>query len=164
MSKNLLFKILIIFWALALIVVGIIYYKNNESCSTCKSNPEYADFFSSLTKEQKTKLSSRKAVILIPEKSDPIYVNENVAYSNAQLTTFSYEQPNPPTQDELKNIITNILHRKYLDKMPQDLRSLYSERKLAILQSKSGDFFIVALKEYLEGPFKSDNYSQLERR
>lgn len=164
MSKNLVMKILIVFWAVALIAVGVIYYKRNISCSTCKSNPKYADFFSSLTKEQKTKLSTRKAVILIPEKSDPIYVDENVAYSNAQITTFSYEQLNSPTQEELKNIITNILHRKYFDKMPQDLRSLYSERKLAILQGKSGELFIVALKEYVEGPLKSDDYSQLERR
>lgn len=148
--KQRILRALMVLWAVALVAVGVIYYKNSNSCSSCQASSKHSDFFSSLTKQQQDCLRNRRAVILIPDKSDPIYVDEEIAYNNPQITAFSYEQPESLSEDEVKQFIFNVLHSRFVDNMPEQFRSLYSERKLAVLHSKDGNFFIVALADYIK--------------
>lgn len=146
MLKHLRFKILTVFWALALIVVGIIYYKNNKSCSNCQANTSP---YSALTESQQEKVEKHKAVLLFPDNADPIYVDLDTVYSRHDITTFSTAQPDPLSQDEIEHILNRMLYSKYVRKMPVEYRPLLSQRKLAVLQSKDGNFFIVALRKYI---------------
>ena len=148
--KQKILRALLFLWAVALVSVGVIYYKNSNSCWNCQASSKHPDFFSSLTVQQQDSLRNRRAIILIPDKSDPIYVDEEIAYNNPQITAFTYEQPESLSEDEVKQFIVNVLHRRFVDNMPEQFRSLYSERKLAVLQSKDGDFFIVALADYIK--------------
>lgn len=147
MSKSLLFKILIVFWALALIVVGVIYYKNNKGCSNCQT--QYS-FLSTLSEEQKAKVRSRQAVILIPDSGDPVYVDEDNAYNNAQVTAFSYDTPVTLAEEEIENAKLSLLYRKYLEQTPVELRPLLIEKKLGVILSKRNSYFTVVLSDSLE--------------
>jgi hypothetical protein len=146
-KKSLLLKILFAVWALALIVVGVIQYKDSKSCSSCQAD---ISFFESLSESQKEELKKHRAAVLIPDDSDPIYVDENTAYNHAQITSFSTAQPNPLTEDEIAHSQKRMLYSKYVEKMPPKYRSLLAKRKLAVILSESGDFFVVALSQYMQ--------------
>jgi hypothetical protein len=147
MSKSSLFKILIVFWAVALIVVGVIRYKKSKSCSSCGVRNT---FYQTLSDSQKEKLKNRHAVILIPDNADPIYVDEETAYNDAQIAAFSFAQTVTITEEEIQQAMNSLMFRKYLELTPVELRPLLRERKLDVLLSKEGVFFTVALLKYLE--------------
>jgi len=147
MSKNLLFKILIALWVIALLIIGIIKYRNSRSCSTCQANillPE------TLTDSQREMLRNRQAVLLYPDNSEPIFITEDTAYSRSDITAFCYDSQVALTEEDIESAKRSILYRKYLSLTPLELRPLLQQRKLAVLQSKDGHFFTVALSDYLD--------------
>jgi hypothetical protein len=147
MSKKLAFKILVVVWAVALIVVGVIKYENSRGCSSCKADNS---FINSLTESQKEMLLNRQAVLLYPDSGDPIYVDKYTANSRSNITAFSIEQPSPLTEKEVKWFSMNVLYTRYRDSLPEELQTLRVKRKLAILRNENNEFFIVALADALQ--------------
>lgn len=147
MSRNLLFKILIVFWALALIVIGVVQFKKGKSCSSCQAETSFVD---TLTESQKEKLNKRNAVILIPDYGDPIYVDEDIAFNHAQVTAFSYAEPPTLTEEEEKHALASLRFRKYLLLAPENLHQLLREKKLDVLLNKDGIPFAVALSDSMK--------------
>ena len=147
MIKSLLFKILLVFWALALIVIGVIYYKNSKSCQSCQASSQH---LKPLDEYQKKRVQEYKAVLLVTDSGDPIYVDLDEAFTHPKVAPFSYYNPAPLSKAEVEKIMTRLSYGKYVNNMPLKLRSLLSEKKLGVLQSDDGEFFVVALKGYLQ--------------
>jgi hypothetical protein len=147
MSKKFAFKILIVLWALALVLVGIFKYKNSRSCTSCKLAATYRN---ELTIEQTDKLKNRLAVLLFPDNADPIYIDEDNAYSHPAVSAFSTVSPELPTEDEVKLYELTIQYRKIRDSLPEELQALRLQRKLAILRTADNKFFMVALSASLQ--------------
>ena len=88
-------------------------------------------------------------MVLFPDNADPIYVDEESAFSHPQVTAFSYAEPVFITEEERKRAEFSVMYRKYIEQTPVELRPLLKDRKLAVLQSKNGKFITVVLSDCL---------------
>jgi hypothetical protein len=148
MFKSRLSKILVTLWAVALVAVGIFMYrKNNESCLTCQTK---STIFDTLTEAQKDKLNHHEAGLIALDSGDLIFVDEATAFSRSDMTAFSIAQAPNLTEEEINSHRLSLRFNKFRMHMPPDLQKLYRERKLAIIQSTDGNFFIVALSDYVK--------------
>jgi hypothetical protein len=148
-NKRIILRTLLVLWAVALIAIGAVYYINSKKdCPGCAISKILRDFQQTLTDKQKNELKNRNSAVLL-DGDKPIYVNEGFALSRTDLfLTFSFEQPEPITDEEIEQLKRSMLYRKYITQMPEELRPLYAERKLAVIQSKQGNFICVALADY----------------
>lgn len=148
-SKRIILRALLVLWAVALIVIGAVYYINSKKdCPGCSISKILGNFQQTLTYKQKNELNNHNSAVLL-DGDKPIYVDEGFAFSRTDLfVTFSFEQPEPITDEEIEQLKRSMLYRKYITQMPEEYRPLYTERKLAIIQSKQGNFICVALADY----------------
>jgi len=148
-GKRIVFRTVLVLWAAALIAVGAVYYINSKKdCPGCDIIKTLGNFQQTLTDKQKNELKNRNSAVLL-DGDKPIYVDEGFALSRTDLfVTFSFEQPEPITDEEIEQLKRSMLYRKYITQMPEEFRPLYTERKLAVIQSKQGNFICVALADY----------------